>query len=45
MKWKDNKDIYDDFKYKKNNFCFHGLYKTISALQGLNKMVFIYSTV
>ena len=29
-----SKDIYDDFKLKKT-FGLHGLYKNISALQGL----------
>ena len=35
MKRKELKQyIYDDFKFKKP-FDFHGLYKNISALQGL----------
>ena len=33
MKWKE-KDIYDDFKMEKP-FGLHGLYKSISALWGL----------
>ena len=32
----NREDIYDNFKLKKTTFVFHGLYKNMSALKGLN---------